>query len=339
MGGSSQDGAPGKPPGPSQETRRSPSRESLREVKAEAKDRQRARQAGFVDVESFHAHRSRRSRARRRRLRILLTVCAAGGLITAGGLWFSQSSTLNNMPWFSSGSDAAPTPTAETFDAVAEARTLMNKGPWRRWKPEMTGLTVKPAQAQEELGLSQADAQKALNASLVYIKAALFDHAVLYDGDVQTVLRTLGGNDRRLSRAMSDTNPLTPAASAYMTRFRPSLISSAGVRPRATGLVQDVVTYRVIPGVSAQAAFKVTFEAKVAYPIVVGTETDQVFVVVVARRGEVIFQPGHFDKPYWESGSWVSSAGQCGPLQSVESEFVAATPVGLLPKHKDHCYG
>ncbi|MGB2840689.1 MAG: hypothetical protein WBC76_12745, partial [Actinomycetes bacterium] len=59
-----------------------PSRESLREVKAEAKERQKARRAGFSTVEAYRA----RPRHSRRGMVVVGLVAAAAAVVGAG--WF-----------------------------------------------------------------------------------------------------------------------------------------------------------------------------------------------------------------------------------------------------------
>ncbi|HET7902601.1 MAG TPA: hypothetical protein VFL59_15570 [Candidatus Nanopelagicales bacterium] len=181
-----------------------PSKESLREVKREFKERRKAEQQQAKDAQAYWDQQSGRASKRGGRTAAIVGVTAAALVVAAGG----AAAVVKVGPFAGTdaaaraGASGAPTsstpaaPTASPTSAApsatpsATAALPFAGSPAASWKPGFAGL-VAPTAAR--VGIYRTAQVKAAYAMTVkYLSKALLDPGVTFKGEMSQVLTTLG---------------------------------------------------------------------------------------------------------------------------------------------------
>ena len=176
-----------------------PSRASLREVKREYKDRQKAEKQRAKDAQAYWAGQSGRS-SRRPGWLVPSAVIAVLAVVATGGMYALKVSSSSTTPTAAGASpQAAGGPSAS---AKARASSSSSDGtdptvvpafsgsPAKNWPAGAKGITTPRA---KQVGIYRpAQVQEAYSDVARYLQVALLDPRVLYRGSLQPVLATLG---------------------------------------------------------------------------------------------------------------------------------------------------
>jgi hypothetical protein len=175
-----------------------PSRESLREVKREARAREKEKQEREKSAKDYWAAQSDPGRTGRagsagRWIAVLVTILVVGG----GALYLTRS----GIPGVTSPA-ANPTGAPDASDgAQAEEAVPFAGTPAESWKVGAKGITLPEA---KQVGLYTPDqVEAAYRKTRTYLKAAMLDRRVLFKGKLQPVLVTMTpGSRARLTKAV-----------------------------------------------------------------------------------------------------------------------------------------
>lgn len=314
-----------------------PSRESLREVKREYKERRRAEKAREQYAADYWSATTGLPQRRRRRSAgrttaivagLAVAAIAVGGAVLHVGPFAGTASSTAAMPFptpSATRTDPAPatagatSPAPSSPDATASSPSRVASGvdpsihagfattPAVTWKVGAAGIVSPKARQQGIFNPSQV--KDAYTQVVSYLREAVLDPRVLYEGALDPVLATFDAEQQRWLRKMVAAAKDSPADGiewdAVANRFHvgdwraaPEIRVKSSIRATAN---QDVL--------------QVMFVVVAAYWLVHGDDAAQ--VVTIRREGYMAFyghSPRHSGPAYYGGSSYTSSSSVCGAL-------------------------
>jgi hypothetical protein len=285
-----------------------PSRESMREVKAEAKRRhqeqaarERAAKAYWAEQAGVHPSGHRNSWAWVGFAVVLGLAASAGFLVLQRGqqpgLDVAQSPTAPTAP-APAASAAAPEATSPPFaDTPAAA-----------WPVGAAGITL--PEARRTGAYSAAQVREAARATRAYLEAAMLDERVLFDSKLKPVLRTMDRDSREQATAEVAADREKPDGddslrwTSFANRFRPGdWTADDEVRIRG----------RMKPTIGEQGLLEMTYVFVAAYWMQPSTGGPWV-PVAVRREGSAYFRTDGrgVTKPWIGGDGITTSRSVCG---------------------------
>lgn len=292
-----------------------PSRESLREVKREYKQRQKAEKQRAKDAQAYWDGQAGRS-TRRAGWKAPVAGAAALAVVAGGALLVLRpgplapasttvASSASPSPHSSSTPKATPKATAPATDPAVQA--AFEGTPARSWKKGFAGITEPTAHT---IGIyRRVQVAAAYRMIEHYLAAATLDPTVLYQGKMQPVLVTLGPSFPDYATGQHAKYVSSHGKKGFdwlslASRFHPGDWKAAA-ETRARGHISPA---RLVKG-----ALRVDFTIVTAYwlkPAHGGAAR----AIVVRRWGSLDFVgygPDNVWMQQWQN-SWLSTASVCG---------------------------
>jgi hypothetical protein len=298
----------------------------MREVKREAKERQKARDS--------YVKNQRRAGSGARGWKPYVACVVVVAVAAAGAVWWvnrpsatgidtaaahptsSTSPGPGASPGASSGASPAASPSAspvvDPFDGTRA----------KSWPKGEKGLIAPKAKTvgiyrKEQVALAYA-------ATTRYLKAAMLNPSVLYAGALDPVYDTLDPDVRSSTIAWAAKETRRPF---FATRFWPAGLAPAGPTIRVRG--------HMTPGIGKDGVLEISFTYVAAYPVKdLKHPKRDAELVIVRREGALDFRgagPHAVDGPYLGLNTYVSDHAVCGSKWG-HPAFVEVYLAGQAPK-------